>query len=568
MRCGTCNFDNPDNMRFCGSCGSSLLPKCTQCGFESPAGFRFCGKCGATLTAVPAPQSAPASAPAIVTSVVTESVPSRESVPPESPASVAERRQVTVLFCDLVGSTQLSEQLDAEDLREVVQAYQAVATEQIDRYEGHIAQYLGDGLLVYFGYPRALEDAARRAVLSGLAIVNAIKNLNERLQQKYGRSISVRIGIHTGTGVVGDVGAKGKREQLVIGNTPNVAARLQGLAEPDQIVISSVTNLLTGGYFNSESLGLQTLKGVSTPMEALRVIGERRSDETAVEGAAPHAPFVGRQADLALMRSRFERARESKGQAILLLGDPGIGKSRLLSAFRSEVVAETPWVTCRCSPYAANTAFYPLVEPLAHLIGLGREDDPERRLAQLDAWVGSQPNLTGADHALLASFLSVPWPPNRVKLSLTPQQEREATLKLLTRVVLAQASNGPVVTVVEDLHWIDPSTLAFVHGLLGAVQNHRVLLLLAARPTFTPSWQPAAHIAKIELGKLSDPDAEQIVLRLSGGKPIPRVVLHQILEKCDGVPLFIEELTKAVLESGLLSDTGDRMELAHPFTSP
>lgn len=548
-------------MRFCGKCGASLAPKCPSCSFESPPGFRFCGKCGASLDAPPATPKPSAPAP--------EPIAIRESQPSiEGPTSVAERRQVTVLFCDLVGSTQMSEQLDPEELREVVQAYQAVAGEVIERYEGHIAQYLGDGILAYFGYPRAQEDAARRAVLSALAIVEGIIKLNVDLLRDRKLTIAVRIGIHTGSGVVGDVGGKTKREQLVIGNTPNVAARLQGLAEPNTVVISAVTRLLTGEYFVCESLGAQMLKGVSAPLEALRVTGERRSEDPFSRSSQTRTPFVGRSGDLSVLRERFARAAEGHGQAALICGDPGIGKSRLLAAFRAEIGPGTPWITCRCSPYATNTALFPLVETFESLLGVDPEATPAERLSQLDAWTASAKGLGDEAPALLAEFLSIPWPEDRSRPALTPQQEREATLKLLTRVLIDRTAAGPIVVVVEDLHWIDPSTLAFVQGLLTTITTERVLLLLATRPSFTAPWPSAPHVARVDLGKLADHDAEQIVLRLSGGKPIPRVVQEQILEKCDGVPLFIEELTKSVLESGLLNDAGDHLEFAQPFASP
>ncbi len=480
----------------------------------------------------------------------------------------AERRQVTVLFCDLVGSTPLSERLDPEELREVVQAYQTTASDVVEGYEGHIAQYLGDGILVYFGYPQAQEDAPRRAVLSGLAIVKAIGKLNEEVLARQGLSISVRIGIHTGSGVVGDVGGKTRREQLVIGSTPNIAARLQGVAEPDNVVISAVTHRLVDGYFACESMGIQNLKGVSVGLEVFRVTSQQRAaDMLGVRGT--QAPFVGREADLATLQGRFGRARVGLGQVMLIVGDAGIGKSRFLRAFRSEIDEDvTQWITCRCSPYAQNTAFFPLIETFAQMLGIDTEAPAAEKRAALEAWVAGMPEYGRDAEALLAGHFSIPLPQDRAPLSLTPQQEREATLRLLTRIVLDRTATAPLILVVEDLHWVDPSTLAFVQGLIVAAGGTKLLLLLAARPEFTPPWAPQAHVGRIELGKLGDRNAEQIVLRLAGGKPIPEVVLQQIIEKCDGVPLFIEELTKGVLESGLLADVGERFELVQRYTDP
>ena len=335
MRCSNGSFDNPDGMNFCGQCGVELSSLCAQCGFDNPPGFQLCGQCGAALTRPTAPEASPSASE------------------PRRPSPAAERRQLTVMFCDLVGSTQLSGRLDPEDLREVIRAYQQTCAEVITRYEGHIAQYLGDGLLVYFGYPVALEDNAQRAIHAGLGIVAALGALRTRVEAEYGATLAVRIGVHTGAVVIGEMGGGDRYENLALGETPNIAARLEGLAPPNQVVISAATRRLVEGAFELADLGAPALKGVVEPMP---VYGVRRANalESRFEAAAMAGltPLVGREEELGLVRRRWEQAKESEGQVALLCGEPGIGKSRLAQALR-EQVAQEPHVRLRyqCSPY-------------------------------------------------------------------------------------------------------------------------------------------------------------------------------------------------------------------------
>src|SRR3972149_1734381 len=378
MRCSSCGFENPEGMNFCGKCASLLSPRCPQCGFENPPEFAFCGKCAAPLTGQsPVPKS---------TQRYLQLDKQEDKAAPE-----AERRQLTVMFCDLVGSTSISENLDPEELRDVVRIYQEVCSEVIDCCEWHIAQYLGDGLLVYFGYPLAHEDDAQRAVRGGLEIVGAISELS--LPTLLQESLQVRIGIHTGPVVVGEIGRGEKREQLALGDTLNIASRLQNLAEPNTVVISSVTYHLTEGLFECRDLGLHTLKGVLTPLGVSRVLqesGVRSRFEVAVSKGL--TPLVGREQEVELLLECWEQVRKGRGQVVLLCGEPGIGKSRLVQVMKERLAGESHARTeSRCSPYYQNSSLYPVIDHLQRLLQLRREDSSEEKLGKLErGLVGGQ----------------------------------------------------------------------------------------------------------------------------------------------------------------------------------
>jgi predicted ATPase/class 3 adenylate cyclase len=565
MRCASCGFDNPEEMKFCGECGVSLESRCPQCGFASPPGFRFCGACGTALSGQPrASQSTPPDAwrhsqeaqPALVT-------------PPsaEGPRPAAERRQLTVLFCDLVDSTALATQLDPEELREVVRAYQRVCAEAIQRFEGHIAQYLGDGLLVYFGYPQAHEDDGQRAVRAALGMVQAIARLNDRLGREWGVRLAVRVGIHTGMVVVGEMGSGGRQEQLALGETPNVAARLQDLAAADTIVISAATQRLVQGAFVCEELGAHTLKGVATPVRVFRVSREREAKNgfgLAVGGGL--TPLLGREQEVGMLLGRWAQVKDGYGQVVLLNGEAGIGKSRLVEVVKERVTGERQTrIELRCSPYYQHSALHPMIEALRRLLRWRQEDFAPEKLSKLETALSRHGFWLPDVVPLFAALLALPPPEHYPPLTLGPQGQKRKTLEALLAWLRRETEEHPVLFIVEDLHWVDPSTLEFLSLVVEHIATMRLFALFTYRPIFRPPWAPQAHLTPLSLSRLPRHQAALMIEQVAGGRALPAEVHQQLLTKTDGVPLFVEELTKMVLESGLLRDVGDRYELIGPL---
>jgi class 3 adenylate cyclase/predicted ATPase len=493
------------------------------------------------------------------------------TTPPSAalPPSEAERRQLTVLFCDLVDSTTLSGQLDPEDLREVVQAYQDTCARVIARYDGHIAQYLGDGLLVYFGYPQAHEDDAQRAVRAGLGMVEALGQLNTRLEQKQGVRLAVRLGIHTGLVVVGDVGGGTRQEQLALGETPNLAARLQGVAAPNTLVVSAATFQLLGGFFACQPLGSPPLKGQAQPLAVYRVLYESmaRSRLEAV-GSTGWTPLVGREQEIALLVERWAQVKDGSGQVVLLSGEAGIGKSRLVQMLKEHVASEPQaWLTpCQCSPYYRNTALYPMID-LLERVGLGfeREESPQHKLRKLEGFLAQYGLPLAETVPLLATLLSLPLTADYAPLTTSPEQQRQKTLHAFLTIFLRIAAQRPVLFVMEDLHWIDPTTLELLSLLVDQGPTVRVLALWTFRPDFSPPWTGRAHLTQITVNRLPRRQAVEVIRQVTHGKALPPDVVEQIVAKTDGVPLFVEESTKMVLESGLLQEREARYELTSPL---
>jgi len=491
--------------------------------------------------------------------------------PPGAALDAAERRQLTVLFCDLVGSTALSTILDPEDLRELVRAYQAICATVIARFEGHIAQYLGDGLLVYFGYPMAHEDDPQRAVRAGLGIVEAIERVHLHFEQEQEGRVAVRVGIHTGLVVVGEVGSGGTREQLALGETPNVAARLQGLAEPNTVVISGATSRLVSGYFECQALGAQALKGMAQPLAVYQVLHESAArSRLDVATATGLTPLIGRDQDLEFLLRCWGEAHAGQGHVVLLCGEPGIGKSRLMRALE-ERVAQDPqaWLTVGlCSPYYQDTAFHPVIDLLERVVlQFGREEPPEHKLRKLEGWLVQYGFILPEVVPLFASLLSVPLGDRYASLALSPERQKQRTMDALMRLLHTIAAQQPVLFLMEDLHWADPSTLELLERLVQQVPTARVLALLSFRPDFSPppAWTVHPYVSPLTLSRLAHDASRQIVRWVTGGKAIPAEVLEQVVTKTEGVPLFVEELTKTVLESDLLREADGRYELTGPL---
>src|SRR5262245_34260226 len=458
--------------------------------------------------------------------------------------SAAERRQLTVQFIDLVGSTVLSTQLDPEELREVIQAYRETCASAIARFGGHLAKYIGDGLLVYFGYPQAHEDDAQRAVRAGLGIVTALPQLNARLQSTLAAHscapLQVRIGIHTGLVVAGEMGVGDQPEpRAIVGETPNIAARLQEKAEPNSVVISPTTYRLVTGLFACQDLGPQELKGLSTPLSVYRVVGESAAQsrfEAAVQTGL--TPLVGREQEVGLLLERWEQVKEGMGQVVLLSGEAGIGKSRLVQVLKEHVAGEShARVECRCSPYYQNSALYPVIEHLQRLLQLRREDAPEQKLGKLERTLEQYGFSLPEVVPLFASLLSLPLPERYAPLSLTPQKQKQKTLEALLTWLLKEAEKQPVRFVMEDLHWVDPSTLEFLSLLIDQAPTTRLYILLTFRPEFTPPWGSRSHLTQVTFNRLGHRQAAVMVEKVAGGKALPAEVLQQVITKTDGVPL-------------------------------
>jgi class 3 adenylate cyclase/DNA-binding winged helix-turn-helix (wHTH) protein/tetratricopeptide (TPR) repeat protein len=492
-------------------------------------------------------------------------------VPPE-----AERRPLTVLFCDLVDSTRLASHLDPEDFRDVVRAYHQTCTEVIQRFDGYVAQYLGDGVLVYFGYPVAHEDDAQRAVWSGLGLLEALAPLTVQLALPPGEPIAVRLGVHTGLVVLGDVGAGARQEPLALGETPNLAARLQALAAPNTLVISAATYQRIAGYFTCEALGEQPLRGLAQPLRMYRVLGasgvQSRFEVAVARGLTP---LVGRAPEVGLLVERWARVKAGMGQVVVLAGEAGIGKSRLVQVLKDHVAGEAhTCLECRGFPYYQHTALYPITELVQHWLPWRPGAAPGAALGRLETLLAQVPLALAEAVPLVAALIALPLPAERYPpLPLTPEQQRQRTFAAVLALVGALAEQQPVLLIVEDLHWVDPSTLELLALLLDQAPTLRLYLVLTYRPTLEPPWGFRTYLTPLTLAPLTRPHVEAMVQGMLRGHPLPVAVLAQIVAQSDGIPLFVEEVTKAVVEAGLRAggsaqDTasGPRPALAIPAT--
>jgi class 3 adenylate cyclase/predicted ATPase len=529
MECPSCHSATSEEARFCDTCGAALPSSCAACGAVNRAGARFCSNCGKALTADSAAQAA-------------------ADAPSRPITSSAERRQLTIALVDLVGSTALSAGLDPEDMREIVAAYHRCCAEQIKRAGGFVAKYMGDGVLAYFGYPQAHEDDAERAVRCALALTQSIHKLPTPKDTPF----QVRIGIATGLVVVGDlIGEGAGQEQGVVGDAPNLAARLQSLAEPGQVVISQGTRRLTGGSFEYHDLGRVPLKGLTDPVQAWRVTGTSAvQSRFEARHEAQLTPLVGREEELELLMRRWRQAASGEGRVVLLSGEPGIGKSRLTVALQERLQAE-PHTRLRyfCSPQHTDSAFYPIVIQLERTAAFERHDTAEVRLDKLTALLGSSAGRE-REFQLLAELLSIPTDDRYTPLDWSAQRKKEATLRALLRQLEMLSRRQPVLMIYEDAHWIDPSTRELLDITVERVAHLPVLLVITFRPEFTPPWTGQAHVTALNLSRLGRRDGATLAGSVAGKTALSDATIEEIIERTDGIPLFVEELTKAVVEAG------------------
>jgi class 3 adenylate cyclase/predicted ATPase/energy-coupling factor transporter ATP-binding protein EcfA2 len=477
-------------------------------------------------------------------------------LPPE-----AERRQLTVAFCDMVGSTQLAGQLDPEDWRELLQQYQSCVSGVVDLFDGHIAQYLGDGILIYFGFPRAHADDARRAVRACLEIMHAIESLNERLRAERSLRLRIRLGVHTGPVVVGDVGAGARHEQLALGETPNLAARLEGIAEPGSILISGDTHRLLDQQFHYESLGERQLKGIAEPVPVYRVLadsGIRSRFDLAATGVV--LPMIGRQAEMDWLVKYWNKAAVGNGQSVLITGEHGVGKSRLVQALKEYVSAHSGrWGVMRGSPYFHNSPLHPVIDIWREAMGWKSEDSDAIKLEKLESSL-SQSYLPLAESVpLFAPLFRLPLPPGKYpKIAMSPERQKRNTMDILTRLVLEFGYRRPFMLVVEDLQLIDPTTAEWLTMMVRRIESARLMLLFTCQPSVTASCIPEKHVSVLRIGRLESGDVKRMVLAVTGGKPLPEEMLAQIIDHTDGIPAAVEEVTRMLLESDLLVEQDDQ----------
>jgi class 3 adenylate cyclase/predicted ATPase len=491
--------------------------------------------------------------------------------PSASPRREAERRHLTVMFCDLVDSTPLAERLDPEELADVFALWQVACNKAMAEHGGHIADYRGDGIFVYFGYPSAYEDGPHRAIRAALALLRHLRDdLNVRLQKLYATMLSVRIGIHTGLVMLSDLGGQFQRDQFALGETLNVAARLQAVAEPDQIIVSGSVRDIVRGFFDLEELEARTLKGVSRAIAICRVLGTTgATDRLQAAGEQSRTPFTGRGAELAALLLRRRLSADGRGQAVLLTGEAGIGKSRLVQKVVD--LAENdgdPRIILRCSSYHGASPLHPVIEYVEHYLNIERDESVTARFAKLhQSLADSGSPDPQRDAELIAGVLGLPIEEMVLPPTLPPQQRRAEAFEALRTWPIRAAKDRPLLFVVEDLHWADPSTLEYLGLMLSTIGSQRVFLLMTSRPEHHPEWMEKANLTLVPLSRLADSEGDQLIDQVLRGKTIPPELREQIVARADGVPLFIEELVAMLLGSGMLREEDGVYALLRPVSN-
>jgi class 3 adenylate cyclase/tetratricopeptide (TPR) repeat protein/RNA polymerase subunit RPABC4/transcription elongation factor Spt4 len=541
--CAGCQAAIPTDARFCPQCGAPQALACAACGHVNAAGSKFCAQCGARLEAGASPSPAPAPRP-----------PAARTAAPRA-AQAAERRQLTVMFCDLVGSTALSTQLDPEDLRDVIAAYHKCAAEVVSRLGGYVAKYMGDGILIYFGYPDAHEADAENAVRAALALTEAVTKLFAQGGHK------IRIGIATGLVVVGElVGTGEAQERNVVGETPNLAARLQSAAAPNTAVIDATTRRLAGELFEYEPIEPTALKGFAEPVAAWKILRERTiASRFEALRAAGLAPLIGRDEEMELLLRRWKQIKDGEGRVVLLAGEAGIGKSRLTTALEERLKLEAHMILRYfCQPHHQGSALQPVVSQIQHVSDFKPTDTPAEKRRKLQDRLGPE-----TDAEPFAELLGIA---ERASAEVTdPQRSRRRMLGALIGRLETLARRGPVLMVFEDAHWADPTSLELLTLAVERLQKLPILLVIAFRPDFQAPWAGQPHVTTMALNRLSQRARAALVEHITGGKALPPQLLDQIVERTDGVPLFVEELTKALLESDQLHEDRGRYVLEQPM---
>ena len=528
MRCSSCGFENSAGRKFCYECGTGLPSACPRCSAENASVAKFCGECGASL-----------SAPVVI--------PVSESPRVQAQQDLGERRHLTVLFCDLVGSTEISARLDPEDWREIQADYHGAVADAITRFGGYVAKYLGDGVMAYFGWPEAHDNDAERAARAGLAILEGVAALNIRDAKSDCPRLSVRVGIDTGNVVIGK-GAGGESE--VFGDAANMAARVQSAADSDTVIVTPAVNRLVAGLFVVEERGAHQLKGIAELVELYQIVrlssARNRLAASMVRGLTP---FVGREDETRLLWSRWERASDGEGQVVLISGEAGIGKSRLVRQFRKQL-AQTPhlWLECAGSPYHQNTPFYPIADMLQQGFAQRGDGSDAAKLCELERDLERAGLKLAEAVPLIAPMLNLPLDEKYSRLTLSPEQQRKRLMTTLAAWLFGAPQS--VVMAAEDLHWFDASSLELMQLLIEQAATARVMLVCTARPEFRAPWPPRAHHSHLTLARLNTRDVREMVANVVAHSALSGETIDKVVERTGGVPLFVEELTRAVLEKG------------------
>lgn len=526
MLCAACRTENREGAKFCVECGAAFALRCGRCGHSVGAGAKFCMECGHRLESARLP-------------------PLGEGPEAAAEASPGERRHVTVLFCDLVSSTEIASRLDPEHWHAIAAEYQQEAGDAARRMGGHIAKYLGDGLVVCFGYPEAQEDAAQRAVRAGLAMVEAVAALNETAGKRYDVALAVRVGIHTGSVVMAKGGGL---ETDIFGDAPNIAARVQTAAEPNMVLLTAATHDLVAGLFVVEDVGTHALKGVDAPMQLYRAVRVGLAASHRRFSGPSAMPFVGRQEEIGLLVNRWAAVREGEGRFVLATGEPGIGKTRLTEELRERIKADPHlWIETGGAPLLANTAFHAVTQMLHQGLGWRGDESQEERFARLERSL-LESGLGPETVPLLAELLGLPTPESYAPLALSADERRRRLIETLVAWLFAAARTQPIVLVVEDLHWVDPSTLELIEMLAEQAATASLLLICTARPEFRPGWPVRSHYAHLILNRLNRRDTRELVAGLVFESRLPLDMVDAVTARADGVPLFAEELARLMLE--------------------